>query len=338
MKAETGLHFPAGKLKRIIVLGAAPRLVALSDFCTQHNLELEIYTGDRHRDIKLSSGYRLFDELEKRGRLARFCDQLETTEKGPYSTANKESLIISFGSPFIIKQSLIDLYQGRVINSHGAPLPEFRGGGGLTWRFLAGDTRGMVLFHKVTKIIDDGGIIYKKGFEFPWPAKTISEWLIVDEKEQELGLLDFLSRLMTGEKFIEEVQDQSRVTYFPRLNTDTHAFLDFRWSGEMISRFVGAFSGPYSGASTFVGDFRVRIYSAEFLADTALRHPFLFGLVIRIFSGHYWILCRDGILKVPEASLMPIGAVKVGDRLYTPSNLLDDALSKRVVYTPKGLK
>ena len=338
MKIEKSLHFAPGKLKRIITLGAGPQLLIVSDFCKLHNLRLEMYTGVRHRDIKLSSGARLLDELEKRGRSVCFCDRLDNVERGPFETANEETLVISFGSPFIINQTLIELYRGRVINSHGAPLPEFRGGGGLTWRFLAGDTRGVVLFHRVTTVIDDGAILYRRDFEFPRPVNYIREWLIVDEKEQELGLNDFLNRLIIGEEFLEVSQDQSRVTYFPRLNTDAQGFIDFRWSGKMISRFVGAFSDPYQGASTFVGGIRVRILSAEFVADDTLQHPFLFGLVIRVFSGYFWILCEGGILKVPEASMMPVGVVKLGDRLYTPASVLDEALEKRVVYTPKGLK
>jgi methionyl-tRNA formyltransferase len=338
MKFESNLHFQPGELKRIIILGAGAQLLIVSDFCALHNLKLQIYTGERHRDIRLPSGNRLFEELEKRGRPVCFCDHLDSVNQGPFETADNETLIISFGSPFIIKQPLIDLYHGRVINSHGAPLPEFRGGGGLTWRFLAGDTRGAVLFHRITTIIDDGAVLYRRDFEFPWPVQSVKDWLEVDEKEQELGLKDFLSRLIAGEEFSEAHQDESKITYFPRLNTDTHAFIDFSWPGEMIARFIGAFSDPYSGASAFISEDRVRIFSSEFVPNDSLQHPFLYGLVTRIHIGICWIICKDGVLKVPEQSLHPLGKVKLGDRLYTPAEFLDSAFKTRIVYTPKGVK
>jgi methionyl-tRNA formyltransferase len=283
MTSSTNFHFRPGKLKRIIVLGFGPQLIIISDFCEAHNLKLEIFTGERHRDIKLLSGEKLWDELLGRGRKVAFCDRLELVENGPYETADEETLVLSFGSPFIIKQPLIDLYHGRVINSHGAPLPEFRGGGGLTWRFLAGDTRGAVVFHRITPFIDNGPVIYRRDFDFPWPAQSVKDWVLADEREQKLGLNDFLSRLIAGEMLSETPQDESKVTYFPRLNTDAHGFIDFGWEGEMVARFIGAFSDPYSGASTFVGEERIRIFSAEFFIPASQRATS--SLERSVFSG-----------------------------------------------------
>lgn len=338
MMADQFLHFRKGELQRIIVLGAGAQLLVVNDFCRRYKIKLEVYTGARQKEFELISGERLFDRLFRQGLTPVVCERLEELEIGPFKTADDKTLIISFGAPFIINQELINLYGSRVINSHGAPLPEFRGGGGLTWRFLAGDTRGSVLFHRVTTVIDDGAILYRRNFEFPCAATSVKEWLIADETEQALGLNDFLSRLISGEKFFEVEQDRSIFTYFPRLNTDKHGFIDFTWPGDMIVRFIGAFSEPYSGASTFVGDSRVRIFSAVFVQDERLQHPFLWGLIVRKYSGYYWVVCKGGILKVPVVALTPLGTVKVGDRMHTPSSFLDGAFSERVVYTPKGIK
>ncbi len=51
--------------------------------------------------------------------------------RGPYDGPADGAVILSLGSPFIIGQDLIDVYEGRVINSHGSLLPEWRGGGAL---------------------------------------------------------------------------------------------------------------------------------------------------------------------------------------------------------------
>lgn len=338
MKTDRFLSFPLNGLKRIIVLGAGFQLLVIDEFCRRQGIKLEIYTCERQIGIQLKSGEKLFDILRQRGCSVFVCDKLEAVEKGPFKTADNQTLVVSFGSPFIINQNLIDLYGGRIINSHGAPLPEFRGGGGLTWRFLAGDTRGSVLFHRVTTVIDDGAVLYRKNFEFPSDASAIKEWVVLDEIEQESGLNDFLSRLVLGEKFFDVEQDRSLLTYFPRLNTDRHGFIDFSWPGEMIERFIGAFSEPYSGASTFIGDCRIRVYSAKFIPNNDLQHPFLYGLIVRKHSGNYWVTCKGGVLKVPEGALTPSNTLKLGDRMYTPSNVIDRAFSERVVYTTKGIK
>ena len=72
------------------------------------------------------------------------------------------TLVISIGSPFIIKEKFLKKFSNKVINFHASPLPQFRGGGGFSWRILSNDRNGGITFHLIDKSLDTGAIIFQK--------------------------------------------------------------------------------------------------------------------------------------------------------------------------------
>lgn len=329
--------FEAGQMTRIVVLGMGRQLLTVAQFCQTNDIAMEVFTGPRHKTLTLANGAVIVDELKGRGVATTFCSSLRDCKEGPYYTSNQETLVLSFGAPFIIKQDLIDLYDGRVVNSHGAPLPSFRGGGGLSWRMLAGETRGVALYHLVTPGIDDGGIIYKREYSFPAQAGEMADWLAVLEAEEDAALMDFLNCIKEGKSLSVIDQDESRSSYFPRLNTQIHGYIDFDWPGDSIERFVKAFSSPYDGAMSYVNGHLVRIHNATYLCEEKYDHPFFNGLVIRIYDENYYVCVAGGVLKIPFASLSSSCQIALGDRFFTPRERIEAALSQRVIYTPDGM-
>ena len=330
--------FKPGQLKRIIILGMGRQLLTIEKFSKLNNIEIEIFTGQRHKNLTLDNGKFIVNELEERGIKTTFCSALQNCEEGPYSTFNENTLVFSFGAPFIIKQDLIDLYKNRVINSHGAPLPRFRGGGGLSWRFLAGCCIGSVIYHLVTSGIDDGEIIYQKNYEFPKETNSINDWLYLLEREEDVALLEFLNFLKNGKSFFILDQNESQSSYFPRLNSNINGYINFEWNGDYIERFIKAFSSPYNGALTHINEQPIKIFNAKFTSDEIYDHPFFNGLLIRIHNNNYYICVSGGILEVPIQSIVSSAIIKVGDRFFTPRELLEKSLTQRIVYTPDGLK
>ena len=77
-------------------------------------------------------------------------DSLNDTAYQGLKVRSRASLGLSFGSPFIFIKD-IDDFGGKLINSHGAPLPDFKGGGGSSWRILQRDKS--TLMHYVTEIV-----------------------------------------------------------------------------------------------------------------------------------------------------------------------------------------
>lgn len=328
---------PPQGLRRILVLGFGTMTVHVARFCAEHGIAMVAISGPRHAEVRAGDGTLLIDAIRAAGAEVRIIDDIRRCDEGPYQLADDGTAVLSFGSPYIIRQDLIDAYAGRVVNSHGAPLPEWRGGGGFSWRIMAGDRRGNALFHLVTPRIDDGDIVLQQAYQFGAGVRYPRDY-IAEAGRQNAALLDeLLAGMRDGREFELTVQDEAASTYFPRLNTQQQAWIDWSWDGEAIERFVLAFSYPYPGARTQLGDNDVTIFDARFCSGGP-QHPFFNGLVMRSHDGVMAVSCRGGLLEIPlehmEAGKLP----RIGDRLTTAPELLDSALSQRIVYTPTGLK
>jgi hypothetical protein len=71
-------------------------------------------------------------------------------------------------------------------------------------------------------------------------------------------------------------------------------------------------------------------------------HPFMNGIIYRKTGSYLLIAMNDGSLIINEVFNQDgeniINQIKIGNRFYTPSKYLDDAMSFRAVYDSKGLK
>lgn len=257
---------------------------------------------------------------------------------------HKKAIGLSFGAPFIFRQSEIDIFKGNILNSHGAPLPEFKGGGGFSWRILQGDKRGTSLMHLVTTEIDEGPVVFRKDFTFDdedkIPAQYQSKQLEYDRKL----LVPWLTAVVLGEfplhlphlASLREPRVRSFQTYFPRLLTNFHAAIDWSWNAEQLQRFIRAFSRPYDGAYSFHRGSKVRFFDCEIVRETC-NHPFVSGLVTDLSASLIEIAVSDGFLRVKPDDFFTDGrGLVLGDRLCTPASILEEIRLGRVVFRPDG--
>lgn len=248
------------------------------------------------------------------------------------------SVALSMGAPWIIRQPTIDAFEGRFVNTHAAPLPEWRGGGGFTWRMLADDRRGASCLHMMTTGIDDGDIVLRADYRFPSDLRLPFEWEAYALKHELAHLEAFVKGLVSGRAFNRTPQDHSQATYMPRLHANTHGWVDMTASVASIERFVVAFSRPYPGAQVLLNRSPVRIWDARATGDGIAPHPFMIGLVFRAAADAISIHGCDGGLSIRRSDIDAPRSLKVGDRLWTPHAVLDEAATTRVTYDVDGPK
>jgi methionyl-tRNA formyltransferase len=152
------------------------------------------------------------------------------------------------------------------------------------------------------------------------------------------GMTDFLTRLLDGEGFPRLPQEGAKATYYSRLYTPAHGYIDWRWHGPEIERFICAFSHPYPGARSFTGKYPVTIFDAHFEASDLTLHPYFIGHVFRRVGDRIFIHVPGGSLVVPVQDVESKSSLLPGARFHTPTSYLDQAMSFRPVYTPTGLK
>jgi methionyl-tRNA formyltransferase len=243
----------------------------------------------------------------------------------------------SFSAPWIISQDVIDLFSGNIFNLHAQSLPRFRGGGGASWLILMGERAGGCCIHRLVRKIDAGAIYARFDFKFPEDCRFPDQYdQFISLRSADL-LEEWLPKLLrSGETGSEHPIDENISEYWPRLNTDIHAWIDWSWSLNDIQRFCDAFSYPFAGAQTLLRGTAVRFRKVRVLHEPGKFHPFQRGMIYRI-QGGLSVAHNDGTLVVEEFSTQNSHAkILLGDRFYTPQERLTEAMSRRIQYRPSG--
>jgi len=131
--------------------------------------------------------------------------------------------------------------------------------------------------------------------------------------------------------------------YYPFLNTLKQGYIDWKWGGEEICRFIDAFGDPYAGASTFIGETRVFLKNAQIVNSHEKKfHPFSAGIIYRINKEGMFVCTRDSCLLIKsiqnEKGAEIKDTIKLGSRLFTPNKYLESALTFAAEYNANGLK
>ncbi|HCI03493.1 TPA: hypothetical protein DE059_01050, partial [Candidatus Peribacteria bacterium] len=153
---------------------------------------------------------------------------------------------------------------------------------------------------------------------------------------------DFLDKIKKGDDFELMPQPEHLSTYWPRISSELHSYID--WSYDLIDleRFICAFDDPYDGAQTFINNKMVHVKDCIASLSEGSFHPFQTGIVYRKSKDHLFIAAKQGTLIIGRVitdngeDLMK--NINVGDRFHTPQSLLENSMSKRAIFTPKGLK
>ena len=315
----------------VLLVGFSPILVDVAVQCRDEGLTVALAFGPRQRAE--------WAELPEGGSLlAGNVDIVEAEsfdEVADRLALNPSWLVVSMGAPFLFRAHHLDLVAGHVINMHAAPLPEYRGGGGYSWRIMNGDRRGAVLIHQITPGIDDGPVLFRRDYGFPPELRTPEQYRRYAIEQDRPAMLDMVRRIVADGELPPAVAQEGAATYFPRLSTDVHGAIDWSWPAPSVVDFVRAFDHPYPGAFTTLRGNRVRVVDAENVDWVPVKpHPFMSGLLVAE-DGDAWIIAANsGYIRA--RILFDGPPPRLGDRLTTDATLLEAARAARVEYLPNG--
>ena len=329
------------KLSRLIIIGMNELVCETVKFCENNNIDFFIISSKRMRDVPMITNdstkfQSCSDWITSRGYPITEVSSINVDFLKDYVC--DDCVGFSFDSPFIIKKDVINLFKGRIINEHGAHLPHGKGGGGFSWRIMENDREGNVLFHFITEKIDEGPIIFQKPFVFPNYCRRPIEFSKYQHTKNIKELGSFLTKLKNNEEFEVLPQNNHFSSYMPRIHTPTQAYINWNWDVSYIEKFILAFSDPYEGAKSFIGE--EKIYIKDCFVDKRIihTHPYKFGIIFNITKEGISVACKNGTLVITDSKTELRNNPKIGDRLHTSQALLDEVFNERVIYTPKGLK
>lgn len=281
--------------------------------------------------------------------LQRFSDDprvdfhvIESLSELPESFITDTSIGISSGGPWIFTRKFLNKFGGKVINFHGFRLPQDAGGGGISWRIMRGDRMGHNTIHIIDPGIDSGNIIHHEEYVFPDGCRLPVDYMNELDVREFGTFVKLAERIKNGEDFTEINQPAYLGSYWPRLNTKIHGFIDWSWSLEDIERFICAFDDPYTGAKTKLADDTVALKKVYRYCGDGTFHPFQTGIVYRKNDGKIFVAHKEGSLIVGEVIKYEkeniIDSIRVGDRFFPDTDALQNATKYRAIYTARGLK
>jgi methionyl-tRNA formyltransferase len=331
-----------GPIDSFILIGGGPTLFDLAIWLKSQNLRVTVVTAPRHAVEQIDpTGGSLVDELNRSSVSTVIVDDINDYPD-IVSLVHDRTLGIAIGPAWIFRKFVLDCFAGRLVNFHGIRLPRTRGGAHFTWQILTGDKTGGCNIQLVERKLDAGSVIKNLEYRFSATARIPQDYFDESGRRDVLFLREFINEVLAEEEFEPIHLQESFSTYFPRLNTLEHGWIDWSWSTEEIERFICAFDAPYKGASTLLKGRRVFVKSCSAEYDDGAFHPYQSGLVYRKSADAIFVATTDGAISIRSTHLEDgangLRQVRVGDRLHTPGERLDAALSNRANYDAQGLR
>lgn len=296
----------------------------------KHDYKKYIFTSKRHSKEIIYNNLTFKKFLKINKVEFKIIDKITNQIK---NNIKKNSVGVSFGSAWIFKADFIRLFKNRLYNVHGSDLPEDRGGGGFSWQILNGKKKLTSTIHYLKPGIDKGEIIYQDKYFIGNGLTPLSRQKIY-EKKAKIFFMRNLKNLLKR-KLKTKKQNENKASYWPRLNTQIHGWIDWKWTATEISKFILAFDDPYSGAKTMLGNNTIHLKKCFLKKSKTKFHSFQTGIIIRKNKNFISISCGNSVLNVKKIlnknhKKINIKKIRIGDRFYTPTAILEKALKTRV--------
>lgn len=333
--------FTLDRVERVLLLGGGELLLDFAERCLARGVTVEVITSPRHAAEQVRSS-RLGDLLHGLGvrtlEVGQFSGEILARWIGPM----QNTVALSLGAAWVFRRDTIDeVFGGRLLNVHGTRLPRDQGGGGWSWQIMNGNRLGMCLVHLVDEGLDTGPVVSSQEFVFPASCRVPADFSEAYRSRLIPFLDELVGRMSAGHsQWPLSEQSHHLSTYFPRLSTQVNGWIDWAWPAEAIERFVCAFDRPFAGASTRWQGKVVRLQTVSRQGTDGAFHQFQSGLVYRAGPAWLMVAAPDGQLIVESVTdtegVSCLGEVRAGDRFFTPPDDLTTA-RRRVSYTPAGL-
>ncbi len=321
-------------MREIIFFGGGKlTLRIISELIKKSQFTPILFVASRHLNEKITNNETLKKHLLKNKIKFFQAEKITISLLKNKLDMNKFFFSVSIGSPWIFKKDIINFFKKKIYNIHGSELPKDKGGGGFSWQILQNKKEGFVKIHFLTEGIDEGNIILSSNFKI----KGLSPFSINEIYIKKASYLfeKLIKKIKSGKKIKGTPQNKKNSSYWPRLNSEIHGWINWDWEGDKIFTFIKSFGEPYVGAHTLCKREKIYIKNCKFLKNYNF-HPFQYGLIFKIDKLGLWVCVKNGCLLVKKflfaKKIKTKNFPKLGDRLYTPQKILEEAKTKRVYY------
>ena len=245
------MKFNHPKIDSVVLLGGGKLLVKILNEIERDDLKIKIITSPRHAREIIEEKC-LLDLINEKNIPSLIVNSLDDLKIKKFLENLNSSLFLSISSAWIFSKKVIEsLFNNRIINVHGTRLPQNRGGGNFSWRILMGNRLGFTQLHIVDSGIDTGDLVATQEYLYPPTCRRPIDFEDFSIAKDKQFILEFIRKLSTQAIEIDLKSQTSYLSsYWPRLSTSLHGWID--WNDKIIplERFICAFDEPFAGAKT----------------------------------------------------------------------------------------
>ena len=328
------------KISKLLIIGGDEITLEISDFVKSKKIDMFVVSSKRNLMNKIGNIILKEKLVQKK---INFCDVSKLNKSKEFTSKynEKSSLYILMSCPWILKKKIINSIKATILNSHGTRLPQNRGGGNWSWMLMNRVRFGFNNFYLVDDKIDTGQILSFNEFLYPAGLMKPQDYFDFFKKKQISFLKEELGKFFNSKRSIApKSQVDYFSSYFPRINTKIHGWVDWSLPFEDLSYFINAFDDPFEGCKTYYKNKLVKIKSTSINYEDPKVNSYKSGMIYR--KGPDWIcVAANGgsiiIEKVMYKNKNILKELKTGNRLFTPTKYCE-MKKKRVFYNIRGLK
>lgn len=335
------------RLNRLILFGGGALLVECAKIAKKQKLDVYVFAVKRHlEEIIDKYNFETMEQVLTRKRLQFFKVKDINKSKELKSLVTNDTVGIGLGEAYTFDKQTIKLFNNKLLDFMTINLPEYRGGAHFTWQILRRSKIGcwniqLINEEMIPGVFDSGKILKTRLYKIPINARTPEGYFRLANSEGLKLFKEFLNETQKGKKYVLKPLDENKSSYFPRLYTLKHGFINWQWNAAEIESFICAFDKPYAGASTFINCKKVFLQDCKIDFEDGKFHPFISGIVYKIYKNIIYVAANGGTLILREVLNEKReninNELKTGQRFYTPNKYLEDAMMFNAEYNSEGL-
>ncbi len=216
-------------------------------------------------------------------------------------------VVVAFGQ--ILKTDLLSMPPWGVLNIHASLLPRHRGAAPIQWAVLEDDRRTGLTLMRMDEGLDTGPILFQEEVDIR-KGETAGD--LHDRLAERSG--PFLVRSlasMSRDGVFPTPQDETRATYAPKITREMTR-IDWNEPAPRVAALIRALD-PVPGAVTFLGDRRLKLFSAT--VDRKGSGEIAPGMMLD--EGEYLVVgTREGRVSIAEIQVQGRRRMPVRDFLH----------------------
>ena len=203
----------------------------------------------------------------------------------------------------------------KLIILHDSLLPKYRGFSPLVNCLINSENSVGITAIFADEEYDHGDIIAQKELTIKYPVKIFDVIKELTPLYYEI-VKEIIDKITKSVHLNSEKQKESNASYSLWRDEDDYK-INWEEKASYIRRFIDAVGYPYLGASSYIGDNKVRIIEAEECDDVKIenRTP---GKVIFIKNGNPIVVCGEGLLLIRKIvedangkSMLPFNKIRI---------------------------